>query len=76
MREQIQLICLGLLGTWLIVNVLFFIYNIIKETKYKREMHEGNLSNYDKYEKLIHANTSISIQCLVIAILAQLCKLI
>lgn len=76
MREQIQLICLGLLGTWLIVNVLFFIYNIIKETKYKREMDEGNLSNYDKYEKLIHANTSISIQCLVIAILAQLCKLI
>ena len=76
MREQIQLICLGLLGTWLIVNVLFFIYNIMKETKYKREMDEGNLSNYDKYEKLIHANTSISIQCLVIAILAQLCKLI
>ena len=76
MREQIQLICLGLLGTWLIVNILFFIYNIIKETKYKREMDEGNLSNYDKYEKLIHANTSISIRCLVIAILAQLCKLI
>ena len=76
MREQIQLICLGLLGTWLIVNVLFFIYNIIKEAKYKREMDEGNLSNYDKYEKLIDANTSISIQCLVIAILSQLCKFI
>lgn len=76
MREQIQLICLGLLGTWLIVNVLFFIYNIIKGKIYKKEMDEGNLSNYDKYEKLIHANTVISIQCLVIALLAQLCKLI
>ena len=76
MREQIQLICLGILGTWLIINILFFINNIIKETKYKREMDEGNLSNYDKYEKLLNANISISIQCLVIAILAQLCKLI
>lgn len=76
MTEQIQLICLGLLRTWLIVNVLFFIYNIIKKTKYEKEMDKGNLSNFDKYEKLIHANTSISIQCLVIALLAQLCKLI
>ena len=76
MREQIKLIFLGLLVTWLIVNILFFIYNIIKETKYKREMDKGNLSNFDKYEKLIDSNTIISIQCLVIAILAQLCKLI